>query len=173
MIITTPKTKEEFEQIHKLNYDTFVEEIPQHNERKDKTLIDKYHDKNNYLVAKKDDEVVGMICYNSTRPFSLDYKIDNLDSYLPSDSIVVEVRLLAVIQSERHGTVMYRLVKHLTKHLRLCGFNLAIISGTTRELDLYKKIGFVPFGPLVGKGTAQYQPMYVTLYDLKDDLKTD
>ena len=43
------------------------------------------------------------------------------------------------------------------------GYDLAIISGTTRQLKLYQHLGFVPFGPLVGSGDAQFQPMYVTL----------
>ena len=28
---------------------------------------------------------------------------------------------------------------------------------------MYQHLGFVPFGPLVGTGEAQFQPMYVTL----------
>jgi aspartate aminotransferase-like enzyme len=43
------------------------------------------------------------------------------------------------------------------------GYDLAIISGTTRQQRLYQHLGFVPFGPLVGGGDAQFQPMYVTL----------
>jgi aspartate aminotransferase-like enzyme len=43
------------------------------------------------------------------------------------------------------------------------GYDLAIISGTTRQAKLYQHLGFVPFGPLVGSGDAQFQPMYVTL----------
>ena len=43
------------------------------------------------------------------------------------------------------------------------GYDLAIISGTTRQFRLYQHLGFVPFGPVVGTGEAQFQPMYVTL----------
>jgi aspartate aminotransferase-like enzyme len=32
-----------------------------------------------------------------------------------------------------------------------------------RQLRLYQHLGFVPFGPVVGTGDAQFQPMYVTL----------
>src|ERR1035437_983015 len=42
-------------------------------------------------------------------------------------------------------------------------YDLAIISGTTRQLKLYQHLGFVPFGPLVGTAAAPYQPMYLTL----------
>ena len=171
MIIKSPDLQEEFDQIHELNYKTFVEEIPQHVARVDKKLVDKFHYKNNYLIAKNSSKIIGMVSYNSTRPFSLDLKIDNLDSYLPEGHKVVEVRLLSVVKSARNGIVMYHLVKELIELLVSQGFNLAVISGTTRELKLYQKIGFIPFGPLVGKDDAMYQPMFVTLGNLKQELK--
>jgi hypothetical protein len=34
----------EFEQIHRLNYRTFVEEIPQHGPNPDCTLVDRFND---------------------------------------------------------------------------------------------------------------------------------
>ena len=43
------------------------------------------------------------------------------------------------------------------------GYDLGVISGTTRQTRLYRHLGFVPFGPQVGKGEATFQPMYVTL----------
>ena len=36
----------EFDQIHKLNYRTFVEEIPQHEKNPEKSLIDEFHQDN-------------------------------------------------------------------------------------------------------------------------------
>ena len=43
----------EFEQIHALNHATFVREIPQHHDPGDGRLIDKFHEKNFYFVAKR------------------------------------------------------------------------------------------------------------------------
>ena len=40
----------EFEQIHRLNYQTFVEEIPQHPPNPEKKLVDKFHQENTYLI---------------------------------------------------------------------------------------------------------------------------
>ncbi|MCH8303727.1 MAG: GNAT family N-acetyltransferase [Candidatus Marinimicrobia bacterium] len=169
MQIKSPTSQDEFEQIFKLNYGTFVEEIPQHMENDAKSLIDKYHDKNNYLIAKKDNEVLGMICYNSVRPFSLDEKLDALDKYLPSYSKIVEVRLFTVTKSSRKGVIAFRLLKHCINVLLDQGFDLAIISGTVRESAFFRKIGLVPFGPLVGEESARFQPMYVTLSNLNRD----
>ena len=33
----------EFEAVHRLNYKTFVEEIPQHGQNTDQRLVDKFH----------------------------------------------------------------------------------------------------------------------------------
>jgi hypothetical protein len=43
------------------------------------------------------------------------------------------------------------------------GCDLAVISGTVRELKLYRHLGFAPFGERVGSEKASYQPMYLTL----------
>lgn len=45
MIIKSPDTEDEFEQIYSLNYKTFVEEIPQHVESENKKLVDPFHKK--------------------------------------------------------------------------------------------------------------------------------
>ena len=54
MIYKIANTAEEYEQIFKLNYETFVEEIPQHEKNETKKLKDKFHDKNIYIIAKKE-----------------------------------------------------------------------------------------------------------------------
>jgi aspartate aminotransferase-like enzyme len=48
------------------------------------------------------------------------------------------------------------------------GCDLALISGTTRQLKLYRHLGFEPFGPLVGTPGAMFQPMYLTRQRFKE-----
>ncbi|MEB5481384.1 aminotransferase class V-fold PLP-dependent enzyme [Shouchella clausii] len=162
---------EEFNQIHKLNYDTFVEEIPQHRPNTDKRLIDRFNDENIYIIAKRDQEIIGMISVRDTRPFSLDSKLENLDSYINSDEKLCEIRLLSIKQAYRKGVVFYRLCEQLVSYCLKQGYTMALISGTTRQLKLYKRIGFVPFGPLVGSEEARYQPMYLTEENFKASTK--
>jgi aspartate aminotransferase-like enzyme/predicted N-acetyltransferase YhbS len=155
----------EFEAIHRLNYRTFVEEIPQHPPNADKRLVDRFHDENIYAVCLDGERLVGMIAGRWQRPFSLESKLPDLDSHLPAHRKVVEVRLLAVAPSHRRQTVFAQLVGTLAQHVRDQGCDLAIISGTVRELRLYRHLGFRPFGPLVGSEGARYQPMALTLQD--------
>jgi hypothetical protein len=153
----------EFEKIHRLNYKTFVEEIPQHPASPDKILVDKFHSENTYLICLHGDRLLGMVAVRDKRPFSLDSKLDNLDAYLPAHHSLCEIRLLAVEKDRRGPRVFQGIMLMLAKYGDALGYDLAVMSGTVRQLKLYGQLGFVSFGPLVGTLHAQYQPMYLTL----------
>jgi predicted N-acetyltransferase YhbS len=169
--IKMAETPEEFEQIERLNYETFVEEIPQHGQNQDKRLIDKFHEKNQYLIAVLDNEVLGMVALNDKRPFSLDHKIANLDDFLPPHEKVVEVRLLAVQKSVRGGKILQQLLRALVEWDKGKGFDIAIISGTTRQQKLYKKMGFMPFHPVIGSEAAAFVPMVLIVKQFLEQQK--
>ena len=171
MTITHPTTAADEEQIHRLNYKTFAAEIPQHEMNSTGMLVDKFHASNQYLLAKKDDRLIGMLCYRLERPFSLDSKLPDLDSYLPSHKKLAEIRLFCVEPEERRSGVGQHLMKALYAELLPLGVDAAVISGTTRQTKMYLSVGFTPFGPLVGKEGAFYQPMFIHINDLRDDLK--
>jgi len=152
----------EFAQIHRLNYATFVEEIPQHSVNSDQALVDKFHHENTYIICLDRGRVVGMIAVRGNRPFSLDNKLDQLEAYLPPGRRLCELRLLAVEKKYRNGWVFWGLGKLLTEYCLQHGYDFALISGTPRQQKLYKHLGFVPFGPLVGTADAPFQPMYLS-----------
>lgn len=151
----------EFEQIHQLNYETFVEEIPQHQQNKTRTLIDKYHAENTYVICTCAGELLGMIALRDQRPLSLDQKLDRLESYLPPFKRILEYRLLAIRQGRRNSAVFSGIMKLAFDKAIEGVYDIAVISGTTRQFRLYRHLGFKPFGPLVGEAPAQFQPMYI------------
>jgi predicted N-acetyltransferase YhbS len=153
----------DFDAIHRLNYETFVEEIPQHAPNPERRLIDRFHAENTYVICLSDGHLIGMVCGRSQRPFSLDQKLVDLDSWLPSCRKVVEIRLLSVAHAHRKTSVFRGLMTFLSGHFMAQGCDLAVISGTVRELKLYRHLGFAPFGERVGSEKASYQPMYLTL----------
>lgn len=152
----------ELEWVHQLNYKTFVEEIPQHEPSPQRRLVDKFHSENTYVICRCGEQLAGMVAVRARRPFSLDLKLPNLDTYLPPGHSICEVRLLAVEKSFRSGQVFQGLLEQLWKYFQEQGHTLAIVSGTTKQLKLYRHLGFVPFGPLVGHGEALFQPMYLS-----------
>src|SRR6266705_200525 len=159
----------EFEAIHALNYKSFVEEIPQHEQSGERRLIDKFHRENTYVICLEGQRLVGMLAMRANRPFSLDAKLPNLESYLPTGRSILEVRLLSVEKEYRNGYVFRGLLKVVLQFGVPRGYNLAIISGTTRQEKLYRHLGFVPFGPLFGSGEAMFQPMYLTLEAIEEN----
>jgi aspartate aminotransferase-like enzyme len=163
LVFKTATEDREFEQIHRLNYKTFAEEIPQHQPSPTQRLVDKFHAENTYLICLSGSKLTGMLAVRGKRPFSLDQKLENLDSYLPPGRKICEIRLLAIEKKFRGAQVLQGILALLWQHGIEHGYDLAIISGTTRQFKLYQHLGFVPFGPTVGTGDAQFQPMYVTL----------
>jgi hypothetical protein len=153
----------EFEAIHRLNHDVFAGEIPQHSPNDARRLVDRFHHENTYVVCLAEQQVVGMVCGRCERPFSLDQKIADLDRWLPPHRKAVEIRLLAIAPVHRKSSVFAGLLARLSAHFVSAGCDLAVISGTVRQLKLYRHLGFQPFAATVGTPQASYQPMYLTL----------
>lgn len=153
---------EDFKQIYQLNYETFVEEIQQHNQNDKKELIDQFDHENIYYIVEKENFIIGMIALRDRRPFSLDKKLENLDSYLPPHQHLVEIRLLSIRKEFRNSKMLFILLKGIMEERPEDTYDLAVISGIVSQLKLYKHIGFVEFGPLVGKEGAYFQPMYLS-----------
>ena len=152
----------EFEQIHKLCYEAFVEEVPLHNPNPDRALVDKFHNENTYLICVNSHEILAMLSVRGNRPFSLDQKLPNLDSYLPPGRSLCEVRLLNARKDYRRRPVVKKLIDETVKYCVSQGYDIALISSVLQRQRLYEHLGFVPFGPVVGSDNARLQPMYLT-----------
>jgi aspartate aminotransferase-like enzyme/ribosomal protein S18 acetylase RimI-like enzyme len=155
-------TTDDFEAIRRINHRTFAEEIPQHDARPDGLLVDRFESDSLFIVARSNNEIVGMLALRYARPFALDAKVVNLDTHLPAGRRPCEVRLLAVDPTHRRGPVLRGLLSRLVRECDSRGLDLAVLSATTRQLKLYEHLGCVPFGDRVGTEAAAYQPMYVT-----------
>lgn len=161
----------ELEQVHTLHYKAFVEEIPQHAPNDEARHVDRFHDENVYAVALDGERVIGSIAVRGRRPFSLDGKLANLDSYLPPDRSFCEVRLLNIAKEHRTGNILPGLITAVWDYAMTSNYDTALISATTRQLKLYEHMGFVPFGPLVGTEDAQFQPMYLTVEAFREQAR--
>lgn len=154
---------DEFDQIHRLNYRTFVEEIPQHPPNPARSLVDRFHAENTYCICLNAGRLVGMMAIRDKRPFSLDDKIPDLDRWLPRDEHVCELRLLAVDPDHRRPTVFVGLLHFTMTECIRRGYTFGVASGTVRQKHLYQHMGFSPFAEEVGSPEARYQPMSLSL----------
>ncbi|NUN98229.1 MAG: GNAT family N-acetyltransferase [Candidatus Omnitrophica bacterium] len=161
------------DQIHRLNYRTFVEEIPQHPAAEGRRLIDKFHSKNVYLVALEGSRVVGMTAIHDQPPFSIEDRLPDpkaLDSYRARS---LEVRLLAVDPCHRSGQVFAGLSWLVYRHALDRGKEHLLISGFEQRRKFYERIGFKPLGAGVPSGNARFIPMILTLSSLPESIRAD
>ena len=151
----------ELDEICRLNHQTFSEEIPQHEKTSTGFLIDKFHSENQYIICLDGSEIVGMVALRDVRPFSLDFKLDDIDDYLPPNKSLCEIRLLIVKPKYRNSRVFFYLFKEIFNQSIKKQYDLVLISGILSQQKLYRSLGFVPFGPVVGE-PVKFQPMYST-----------
>jgi aspartate aminotransferase-like enzyme len=157
------QTDAELDQVHKLNYETFVREIAQHGDPGTGRLIDKFHHKNAYLIAMCGDDVVGMAAVHSRPPFSIADRLADPKVIERPGERPLEVRLLAIRPDRRRGPVFSGLIWAIREHARSFGHTCLLISGLEERVPLYAKLGFSRLGPPVPCGGASFVPMTLDL----------
>ncbi|MEX2219268.1 MAG: aminotransferase class V-fold PLP-dependent enzyme [Phycisphaerales bacterium] len=150
---------DELEQVHRLNYQTFVREIPQHADPGGGRLVDKFHEKNVYLVAKRERRVVGMVSAHDQPPFSVAEKLPDPALLEGLGDRILEVRLLAIGRAERSSMVFAGLGFILHRYAQLNGYTHLVISGIADRERMYGRLGFKALAPAVRSGEASFIPM--------------
>jgi len=159
------ETEAEFEQIFRLNHGVFAAELGQYAEQSSARLVDKFHDKNQYVIALEDDRVVAMIAIHNQPPYSVAGKLAD-PSVLDALGNLAEIRLLAIDPEHRRGTLLRRLF--VAVYERSSEQDAIVISGRVEEQAMYRSLGFRPLGPAVRSGAAEFIPMAVKVSDLAE-----
>src|SRR5262249_21626194 len=149
------------------NYRTFVEEIPQHSPTSGGALVDKFHEKNAYLIGLNGDNVVAMSSAHDEEPFSIAERLPDPTVLTSPGTRSLEVRLLAIEPSERNNVVLFfGLMYVIYEYARKNGYTHLFISAYSDRVSLYKKLGFSPLGPAVTGGAASFIPMVLKLDEM-------
>ena len=136
----------EFEVVHRLNYKTFVEEIPQHTSNPEQRLGERVSSRKHLRHLPGWRSARGNGGLDEHAAFFPRQQSSRIWTHIfPMDRRALEVRLLSVEKAYRNGFVFSRLVGLIAQHFKDLGYDLAIISGTVRQLRLYKHLGFIPF----------------------------
>ncbi len=159
------RTAEEIDQLQRLNYRTFSEELGQHEPRADGVLVDRFHGSNRYFVAAERGAVIGMISLNLTPPFSVEKRLPQGVEVKDVAARPCEVRLLAIEPEARGGLVMAGLFWQVFAEARRNGRSHMLISGVTGRGAMYQALGFRALGPAVAEGHASFVPMALDLSD--------
>src|SRR5712691_9655958 len=128
------ETAEELEQVHRLNYRTFVQETRRQADNHQGRLVDKFHAQNVYFLAVVDGRVVGMISVHDRTPFSIASRLPDRKDICKPGMRPLEVRLLAIEQQERHSMVIGGLTYCMNLFAREKGYTHYLISGMTEQL---------------------------------------
>jgi aspartate aminotransferase-like enzyme/predicted N-acetyltransferase YhbS len=162
------QTSEEYAQVHRLNYKTFVRELPQHSDPGTEQLVDKFHDRNTYYVAIYEGRVVGMISGHDEAPFSVADKMTDKRHLTLLGPRPFEVRLLAVEPEHRHRYVVTGLMWAIFSFAEKSGYSHLLISGVADKTGMYEKLGFLPLGPAVKSGEVFYTPMWCDIRRMRE-----
>jgi aspartate aminotransferase-like enzyme len=165
-IFKRAETRQEFEQIHALNFRTFVTEIPQHPDPGTGQLIDKFHDKNLYFIVVEDDRVVGMVSSHDRPPFSIADRLSDSGILQKPGIRPLEVRLLAIEPDKRSSNLFFGLLWVLYDYAERNGYTHMYMSGFEERVPLYRQLGFEQLGPAVPCGQAAFVPMVLTMGQL-------
>lgn len=154
------ETDDEFEKIYRLNHETYANELGQEHVTEDGRLLDKLQDRCDYIIAKKEDKIVGMTAI--TRPGN----VFSIESSLEDPSIVARVRKdacefrrVAIIPEYRHQGLYVLLMESLAQYCIKNTISYVFGSAHVDNVRLYEKVGFFSFDKQFSKGRATYQPM--------------
>jgi predicted N-acetyltransferase YhbS len=159
------ETEAEFEQIFRLNHSVFALELRQYESDPSMRRIDKFHDKNLYLIALHDERLVAMVALHDQPPFSVADRLAD-PTVLERFGRLMEVRLLAIDPEHRGGVLLAGLLRLMYEHVR--SYEAVAISGHVNECAMYRKLGFRDLGPTVRSGEADYVPMILKVADLAE-----
>ena len=156
------ESSEEIEQVHCLNHRIFAEEVGQHPRTADGRLIDKFHSRNRYFLAKVGSEVVGMVSAHDGPEFSIAGRLKDITA-LKALRAPLEIRLLAILPRFRKRSILTGLFWQVRNYARIHHYSDLLISGIIERLPMYEKMGFRAMGPAVACGGAAFVPMRLSL----------
>jgi hypothetical protein len=154
---------EEFEQIHRFNHEIFSSEVQQYAAGKKPPFTDIYRFKTRYAIALRNGIICALVAFSETRPFSIDYRIQQLDKYLPAFDHALEIRLISAKPGKRGDALIRKMVSKVAEwHLMQDKENKCILAlGNKRQVKIFEELGFVSFYKLIRNDDIWYQPMYL------------
>ncbi len=154
----------EFEQIHRLNYRVFAEEIRQYSPDGSGVLVDRFHGKNVYFIALEAGQVIGMVAAHGSAPFSVESRLPEPGILGALGDRLLEVRLLSITSQSRMRMILVQLLWQLYCYARDHSYSHLVISGIADKAAMYERLGFRRLGPPVSCGAASFIPMALPLH---------
>jgi histidinol-phosphate/aromatic aminotransferase/cobyric acid decarboxylase-like protein/GNAT superfamily N-acetyltransferase len=154
--------------IYAARHEVYARELRQHSENERRLLRDPLDERNEYIVAKRDGELLGFISLTSPGgQYSIDKYFDREHLALEFNSYLYEVRLLTVLPSHRGRLVtpllMYAALRYVESH----GGSQLVAIGRREVLDLYVRCGMKARGITTQAGAVQYELMTASTQEVR------
>jgi histidinol-phosphate/aromatic aminotransferase/cobyric acid decarboxylase-like protein/GNAT superfamily N-acetyltransferase len=163
------------EQIYRIRYEVYAEELGQHLPNSQKRLTDRLDAFNEYIVAREGDYVWGFV--SITPPGEGGYSVDK---YVPPDELpfirdagLFEVRLLTVAPDARRTKLAAALMYAALRYVEAHGGTRIVAIGRREVLDLYRRAGLHLLGREIVSGAVRFELMSATVAELRDHLAAD
>ncbi len=159
--------------IYAARHEVYARELRQHSENDRRLVCDPLDERNEYIVAKQDDELLGFI---SVTPPGGQYSIDKYfrrqHLALKFNRRLYEVRLLTVLSPHRGRLVapllMYAALRYVESH----GGSQLVAIGRRQVLDLYTRCGMKALGITTQAGAVQYELMTASTQEVRAAIAT-
>jgi len=155
------------ELIYAARHEVYARELRQHPENDRCLLCDPLDERNEYIVAKQDDDMLGFI--SITPPggqYSIDKYFPRRGLTLQFDPRLYEIRLLTVLRPHRGRMVapllMYTALRYVESH----GGSQLVAIGRHEVLALYTRCGMKALGIRTQAGAVHYELMTASTEDV-------
>lgn len=148
------------ELIYAARHEVYARELGQHIENDKRSLRDPLDKRNEYIAAKRDDELLGFI--SLTPPggrYSIDKYFHRRQLPLEFNEKLYEVRLLTVLSAHRGRLVAPLLMYAALRYVESQGGSELVAIGRREVMDLYARCGMKALGISTKSGAVQYELM--------------
>ena len=147
--------------IYTSRHRVYTEELGQHPENHEGVLTDRLDEVNTYLVAKRDNTVVGFVAITPPNPhgYSIDKYFSRAETPVVYDDGLYEVRLLTVVESSRHTLLAALLMYGALRYAQSQGARVIVAIGRREVMNLYERVGLQSQGLHAQAGDVTYELM--------------
>ncbi len=147
--------------IYTSRHRVYTEELGQHPENHEGVLTDRLDEVNTYLVAKRDNTVVGFVAITPPNPhgYSIDKYFSRAETPVVYDDGLYEVRLLTVVESSRHTLLAALLMYGALRYAQSQGARVIVAIGRREVMNLYERAGLQSHGLHAQAGDVTYELM--------------
>jgi len=163
LTICVAESKER-ETIYRVRHEVYARELGQHHTNRSGSLQDSLDERNIYIVAKTQNELVGFV--SVTPPDGATYSIDKYFSRgqlpFPFDDGLYEVRLLTVLKPQRGGEAAALLMYAALRWVEAHGGTRVVVIGRRELREFYLRSGLKPLELSVKAGAVTYEVLSAT-----------